>query len=102
MIKTLVTLQEAKDHLRIDFDSMDQDVALKLAAAESRVLFHLNGASVRTLRDEELALVRAAILNVLGYLDRVRAEEITETQDRFWIPPSAHSLLIPLRNLGIA
>lgn len=101
-MKTFVELNEAKEHLRIDHDFMDADIILKVQAAHARVLHHLNGVEVDKLGETESALIKAAVLNVLGYLDRVRAEEIAETQDRFWLPPSAHSLLIPLRNLGIA
>lgn len=95
----MITLEEAKEHLRIDHNGMDTDVMLKMKAAEARILLHLQGIDPSTLDDGQIALVKAAILNLLGYLDRVRAEE--EIADRFWLPSSVHLLLIPLRNLSM-
>src|SRR6476659_3078584 len=37
----LVTLQEAKDHLLVDFDSADNDITLKITAASGAVLNYL-------------------------------------------------------------
>lgn len=98
MIK--VSLQEAKEHLRIDHDLMDAELTLKITAATSRVIHHCQGTDFTQLSSEDETLIKAAILNLIGFMDRIRAEE--ETSDKSYLPPSVQMLLMPFRHLGIA
>lgn len=101
-ITTLVTLEEAKAHLRIDQDIMDADITLKLQAAEGLVRRHCEGTDFSDLADFDLSLIKAAILMLLGHLDRIRADEEVQPNDRFWMPPAVHQLLMPFRQPGVA
>lgn len=95
-----ITLQEVKDHLRIDHDIFDQDLQLKINAALYRVQAHCQGTDFSKLTTEQEYLIKAAVFNLVGYLDRIRAAE--EVTDRGYLPPSVHLLLAPFRELGIA
>lgn len=89
------TLQEAKDHLRIDHDLMDADIQIKLEAAAARIAYHLQGFNYDKAKPGDEALITAAVLNLVGYLDRIRAGE--EPADGNYLPPSVSLLLTPLR-----
>lgn len=95
-----IDLQEVKDHLRIDHDIFDADLSLKMVAAQARIVSHCQGTDFSKLSPEEETLVKAAILNLIGYMDRVRNGE--ESFDRNYLPPFVHQLLMPLRSPGIA
>lgn len=97
MIK--VTLEEAKDHLRIDHDLFDAELSLKIMAATARVEAHCQGTDFNTLTPSQESLIKAAILNLVGVMDRIRAEE--ERGDKDYLPPSVHMLLMPFRLLEI-
>ncbi|VGQ11734.1 hypothetical protein SB5439_04989 [Klebsiella variicola] len=94
-----VSLDEVKNHLRIDHDIFDNDLTLKLQAAEARVLAHCQGTDFNKLNDQEILLIKAAMLNLIGFMDRVRAGE--ERDDKNYLPPSVHQLLMPFRTPGI-
>lgn len=94
-----LTLEEVKHHLRIDHDEFDQDLSLKLIAAEARVKAHCQGTDFNKLSKSEEQLVKAAMLNLIGYLDRIRTGE--ESYDKDYLPPSVHFLLMPFRVQGI-
>lgn len=100
-VTTLVTMAEAKEHLRIDQDIMDDDISLKLMAAEARVRKHCQGTDIDTLDEMDLQLIKAAILILLGTLDMQRASENTQPGDRFWLPAQVHQLLMPFRQPGV-
>lgn len=77
----LVTLQEAKDHLRIDFDAEDNDLTLKIHAASGAVARYLKipssfFADTATLQTDTPFEIKAAVLILLGifYRDRDGAE----------------------------
>lgn len=95
-----LTLKEVKEHLRIDHDIFDGDLSLKMMAAEARILTHCQGTDFGKLNDTEIQLVKAAMLNLIGYMDRIRAGE--ESGDMNYLPPSVHQLLTPFRTQGIA
>lgn len=101
-ITPLVTLAEAKAHLRIDQDIMDDDIKLKLLAAEGRVRRHCEGTDIDGLDEMDQMIVKAAILMLVGYLDRIRANEDVAPDDRFWLPAGVSQLLVPFRQPGVA
>lgn len=81
---SVITLAQAKAHLRIDtpsgspLDAADQDLLLKMAAAEDIVLDYLKvPASSPPLWDETTVppLVQAAVLMQLGILYRFRGDD---------------------------
>lgn len=98
MIK--ISLEEAKDHLRIDHDLFDAELSLKITAATARVKAHCQGTDLDKLSSEQETLIKAAILNLIGFMDRIRAEE--ERGDKDYLPPSVHMLLMPFRIPGVA
>lgn len=100
-VVTLVTLAQAKEHLRIDQDIMDADITLKLIAAEARVRRHIVGTEISALEEMDLELIKAAILVLLGTLDMQRASENTSGSDRDWLPAQVHQLLKPFRTPGV-
>jgi Phage gp6-like head-tail connector protein len=78
----LVTLQQAKDHLKIKTTAEDADVAVKLAAAEAQVLSVCNTTShwrtvTATWTDVTVpADVRQAILYQCAELYRFRGDDV--------------------------
>ncbi|WP_434619207.1 head-tail connector protein [Azospirillum sp. B2RO_4] len=98
----IVTLEEAKAHLRVDGADEDADIALKLAAAEDAAVQHLSRPVPWTDADgAEVPVppsVKVAILLILGDLYAVREGAIigathtmNPTVDRLlgayrWIP----------------
>lgn len=82
---SLITIDQAKAHLRIDtasgspVDAADADLLLKMAAAEDIVLDYLKvPASSPPLWDETTVppLVQAAVLMQLGELYRFRGDDV--------------------------
>lgn len=78
----IVTLQQAKDHLRITTTDSDADLTLKLAHAEALVLEYCNTTAWwRALTPAWVdgtttpPVVVAAILMQLGELDRFRGDD---------------------------
>lgn len=106
----LVTLQRAKEHLRLLTDDEDVDVEEKLRAAEAIVLSHL------TQRDEDWAgtvaawteadvplPVKHAILVQLGELYGFRGDDARIDRElRGALSPVVESLLMPYKDPGIA
>ncbi|HYF87422.1 head-tail connector protein [Azospirillum sp.] len=80
---TIITLDEAKAHLRVDGDADDADITLKLMAAEGAVAESLNRSVPWT--DEAgaevpvPAPVKAAVLLILGDLYATREAAVTGT-----------------------
>jgi hypothetical protein len=70
----LVTLTNAKLHLRIDYDELDADITLKLAQAEGIIVDRINvserGRTLTAAWDELTVpvVVQAAILLMLAHL----------------------------------
>lgn len=125
----LITLDEAKAHLRIDYDDDDSDIERKLQEASAAVLTYLDGAPIgqpkrdeqgeilRTpegevdyLRDGDELVVRyeikAAVKLLLGELYKNREGEQDGEIPSQWgygyLPRSVVSLLYPLRHPSMA
>ncbi len=114
MATALVTLAQAKEHLRVTEDHEDADIQLKLNAATQMAVEFLDRAVYATQADLDAAvaagdpgpcpmvatdMVRAGILLLLGDLYANREETVTGppvTQ----LPTGARACLRPLRRMG--
>lgn len=110
----LVTLQEAKAHLRVVDASEDADITLKLRAAEQMAVAYLDRAVYPSQQELDAALaagtagacpmvandmVRAGVLLLLGDLYANREETVTGTIAT-QLPTGARACLRPLRRMG--
>lgn len=106
----LVSLQQAKDHLRVDNSAEDNDLTLKIHAASAAVLNYIrNGADVFTDSSGEPVLdsndspigipyeVQAATLLMIGYLWRMRDNNEDGEFDMGYLPKPVMALLYPHR-----
>jgi hypothetical protein len=122
----LVTLQEARDHLRSDTTADDSDLTLKIQAASGAVLNYLKGASPWQYEyDSNLGVqldsaqqpiplldssgqkilrweVRAAVLLMVGYLYKDRDENPDGEYEQGYLPKPITALLYALRDPAIA
>lgn len=114
----LVTLEQAKAHLRSDTSDGDADLLLKVKAASRAVMNYISGGR-RTLAFTDsagavfedssgLALdipedVQDATLFVLGAMDANRNSDSDKTWgDGLYLPAPAKALLIPYRDPSLA
>ncbi len=113
----LVSIEQAAQHLRIDFDG-DNDLVLKIQGASSRVLGYIDGGLKRyqdPLTGDFLpdqidddgnwkapADVQAAVLLLLGYLYRQRDEDGSAEFDDGQLPRPVRALLATYRKTVIA
>lgn len=100
----LVTLQQAKAHLRIDEDDGDSDLKLKIQAGSAAILGYVQGSrelivtSAGDLIDgEPLLRVQTALLMLLGWMDRNRGGEEEEKLRQGELPFSVTMLIYDLR-----
>ncbi|EKE6767498.1 phage gp6-like head-tail connector protein [Escherichia coli] len=99
----LVTLEEAKLHLRIDDDYGDSDLTLKIQGGSAAILSYIQGSrafvvdeSGNLIDGEPLTRVQTALLVLLGYLDRNRGGE-EEKLKQGELPFSVSMLIYDLR-----
>lgn len=100
----LVTLSQAKEHLRIDDDASDDDLLLKIQSGSAAILSYIQGSRERVVEGngrlvegEPLKRVQAALLVLLGYLDRNRNGEEEEKLNQGELPLSVTMLIYDLR-----
>ncbi|EBV2922121.1 phage gp6-like head-tail connector protein [Salmonella enterica subsp. enterica serovar Oranienburg] len=100
----LVTLEEAKMHLRIDDDYGDSDLTLKIQGGSAAILSYIQGSRTLVVDDsgnliegEPLTRVQTAMLVLLGYLDRNRGGEEEEKLKQGELPFSVTMLIYDLR-----
>lgn len=100
----LVTLEEAKMHLRIDDDYGDPDITLKIQGGSAAILSYIQGSRNLVVDDsgvliegEILTRVQTALLVLLGYLDRNRGGEEEEKLKQGELPYSVSMLIYDLR-----
>lgn len=111
---SLVTLDQAKDHLRVDGPDGDADIQLKLNAAALMAVTYLDRAVYATQAEMDAAaaaldpgidplvaddMVRAGILIILGDLYANREDVVTGTIAT-QLPTGARACLRPLRRQG--
>lgn len=105
-----VTLQQAKDHLRVDTDAEDGDIGDKLLAAQSAVLNYLKITTLDVLAvgspaeipDNVDGAVTAATLLLVGYLYRDRDTDENHEWEQGYLPRPVTALLYPLRDPACA
>lgn len=105
-----VTLEQAKDHLRVDSDDSDNDLALKLASAQAAVLNYLKVDDLDALAVGDPAAilprvdgaVSAATLLMVGYFYRERDNDSTKEWEQGYLPRPVTALLYPLRDPSLA
>lgn len=100
----LVTLEQAKLHLRVDEDYGDADLTLKIQGGSAAILSYIQGsrdkivdAQGELLEGEELRRVQTAMLVLLGYLDRNRGGEEEEKLQQGELPFAVTMLIYDLR-----
>lgn len=100
----LVTLDQAKDHLRIDADAGDDDLKLKIQAGSAAILAYVQGSRDRIvagngtlIEGEPLRRAQTALLMLLGWLDRNRGGEEEEKLQQGELPFSVTMLIYDLR-----
>lgn len=116
----LVTLQQAKDHLRIDTDDADTDLTLKIEGASGAVLNHLKGKNrfVQEVdgdgepvvdadgnpvyTDVVLPEVQSATLLMVGYLNKDRDNDKDHEYEQGSLPRPVTALLAMLRRPTLA
>jgi hypothetical protein len=105
----LVTLDEAKQHLRIDDDYGDTDLTLKIQGGSAAILSYVQGSRQLIVADntnaliegEALSRVKTALLVLLGMLDRNRGGEEEEKLKQGELPFSVSMLIYDLRRPSI-
>lgn len=107
----LVTLDQAKAHLRIDTAYEDADLTLKIHAASSAVMNYLKSAiifepvlveGVLTYSTTVKFEVQAAVLLMLGYLYKDRDGDPDREYEPGMLPRPVTALLYPLRTPSLA
>lgn len=103
----LVTIEEARLHLRSDTDDDDPDLTLKIHAASGAVINYLKKPA---FIDEAGAVidgavpfeVKAATLLMLGYLYKDRDNDEGNEYQQGYLPRPVTALLFPLRDPALA
>lgn len=109
----LVTLAQAKGHLRVDFNDEDNDIELKIKAASAAVLNYLKSgadsfldSSGDVIEDSNgpivPAEVQAATLQLVGYFWKYRDGTPAGAFQMGYLPPDVTALLYPLRDPALA
>ncbi len=100
----LVTLEQAKDHLRIDDDAGDADLTLKIQAGSAAILAYVQGSrdlivdsASALIEGEPLRRTQTALLMLLGWMDRNRGGEEEEKLQQGELPFSVTMLIYDLR-----
>lgn len=104
----LVTLEEAKLHLRIDDDYGDDDLTLKIQGGSAAILAYVQGSrqlivddAGKAIEGEPLFRVKTALLVLLGILDRNRGGEEEEKLKQGELPFSVSMLIYDMRRPSI-
>lgn len=104
----LVTLAEAKAHLRIDDDYGDADLTLKIQGGSAALLSYIQGSRQlvvdeqgKLIDGEPLSRMKTAMLVLLGYMDRNRGAEEEQKLMRGELPLAVTMLIYDLRRTTI-
>lgn len=109
-MNSIVTLEEAALHLRLDIDSDgDPDLELKMyAASQSVIKYLMDGASEFVDSEGDIVIdsegesvapypIKAATLLLLGYLYKDRDENAGNAYEMGFLPKPVTALLYPYR-----
>lgn len=98
----LVTLEQAKDHLRVDFDDIDNDILFKIKQASALCLTYLK-LPLDSYQDSSGGpqdvpfYLSAATLIWLGLLFKFRDNDVHSGSSFGYVPPEIVSILYPYR-----
>lgn len=111
----LVTLEQAKEHLRVDYDFEDELITAYVQAASGAVLNYLKSdgsdyfdSSGDVIIDDDTGetivpyVVEAATLIMTHYLYRLRGDNEDNAYERGYLPMPVTALLYPLRDPALA
>lgn len=106
----IITLAQAKYHLRIDGTDEDTELPSMIASAESAVLNYLKIGDVAALAvgsppevpANATNAILAAVLLMLGYLYRLRDVDSDKEYQQGYLPRPVTALLYPLRDPSCA
>lgn len=98
----LVTLEAAKEHLRIDDPDQDEEVTDRIGDASDIVIDYLKRPDHEWTEDDVPGNVRASVLLVLGALWQNREGVGQYAEDMDPISPAVVSLLRRMRDPAIA
>lgn len=90
----LITVDEAKLHLRIDHDADDSDIELKILAASETLVQYVDWTEIP---DEIPAAMKAACLQLVGILYTDRDVEYMDKWQQGFLPFSVTNLIWHLR-----
>lgn len=102
----IISLHEARDHLRSDTEDDDGDLTLKIWAASSAVLTYLNLESADEIPDAAINAAKIATLMLVGefYRNREGAQDgdIPEPFGYGYLPRPVVAILYPHRDPALA
>jgi hypothetical protein len=103
----IVTLDQAREHLRVDVFS-DTELQSKIDQAEAMVLTYVESSSdAPTWTEQQMALLQAAVLIQLTELWRFRGDDPPDWRESSsaagnYLSPSVRRVLYPLRRPTVA
>lgn len=105
----LVSLEQAKAHLRIDDDYGDDDLTLKIQGGSAAILAYIQGSRDLIVGEngsviqntEALTRVQNALLVLLGYMDRNRGGEEEDKLQQGYLPFAVTMLIYDLREPSV-
>lgn len=103
----IITLQEAKEHLRIDHDAEDADLTLKIEAASRMILEYVKRSESDYDEDSDGILevpytMKMACLIMVGILYRDRDGTESDKWQQGFLPFSVTALIYNLRDPSLA
>lgn len=105
----LVTLEEVKEHLRVDGDADDAEFTMMIQAGSAALLSWIQGSRSRVVAEdgtliegEALSRLRVALLVLIGWLDRNRDGIDEEKLQQGYLPFSVTMLIYDLRRPTVA
>lgn len=102
ILKPLVTLDEAKDWLRIDGDAMDDNLNLAIPAASAAVYTYLKRTVPWASEEDMPVSVKLAALQLIGTFIRDPDGANVDAWQYGYLPTPVINLLYPLRDPALS